>query len=415
MIILAIETSCDETAAAVLKAETTTTEPEESVNFEILSNIVSSQVGLHSQFGGIIPNLAAREHTKNITSVLEEALQKSAIKIKDIDLITVTRGPGLIPALLVGTSAAKTLSYVWEKPIVGVNHIEGHIYANWIENPPTPFTKGEIKEEPRNISTLFLKGISLIFPPFRRGTKGDFKNIPGHSTSPASADFGGREKEEIKEIIFPVLALVVSGGHTELVLMKDHKKFISVGATRDDAVGEAFDKAARLLNLGYPGGPAISKAAENGTPGIYSLPRPMISSKNFDFSFSGIKTAVRELDAKTANGAELQPSQANNIAAEFQQAVVEVLISKTIKAAHKFSPKTIILAGGVAANSQLRFQLAAKIKNTFPEIKFSVPPLQFCTDNAAMIAVAGYFHRQEATRKPWEVETDANINVCPLL
>lgn len=378
MLILGIETSCDETAAAILEAE----ESEKPPRFNVLSNIVSSQVELHARFGGVVPNLAAREHTKNIIPVLKQTFQEAEINAKDIDLISVTRGPGLIPALLIGTSAAKTLAYAWKKPIIGINHIEGHIYANWIKNP---------------------------------------------------------------DIEFPVLALIVSGGHTELVLMRDFGKYESIGGTRDDAAGEAFDKAARLLGLGYPGGPAVSKASEEGTPGIYSLPRPMITSTDFDFSFSGIKTAVRELTLLVAknNGIaasfsennaprhfqKIPRNSINNIAAEFQQAIIDVLVYKTYKATAHFNPKTVILAGGVAANKELRRQLDdaiteqkfsnyliskfPKISNkSAPSAKFLIPDFKYCTDNAAMIAAAGYFNRSKATITPWEVETDANLVIA---
>jgi len=342
MIILGIETSCDETAAAVIQA----TGDEKSPHFDIISNIVSSQVKLHAEFGGIIPNLAAREHTKNIIPVVEESLAKANVDRAKIDLIAVTRGPGLIPALLVGTSAAKTLAYSWEKPIVGVNHMEGHIYANWLEN---------------------------------------------------------------SDIKFPALCLTVSGGHTELVLMKCHKNFELIGKTRDDAVGEAFDKAARLLGLGYPGGPAISKASEEGIAGKFSLPRPMLNSGDFDFSFSGIKTAVRTLvEAQNSSQEEI----INNIAAEFQQASIDVLAQKTMKASEQTNPQTIILAGGVAANKELRKQLGEAIKHKFPNIRYLIPAIHFCTDNAAMIAIAGYFHKDTATNKPWDIETDANISIA---
>lgn len=353
MIILAIETSCDETAAAVVEVK----ENEKIPQFNVLSNIVSSQAKLHSQFGGVIPNLAAREHAKNIVPVLKEALNKAYARQENINLIAATRGPGLIPALLVGTSAAKALSYAWKKPLIGVNHIEGHILANFINNPT---------------------------------------------------------------IEFPALCLVVSGGHTELVLMRGHKNFEIIGKTRDDAAGEAFDKAARLLNLGYPGGPAISQAAEQGSAGAYSLPRPMIKTDNFDFSFSGLKTAVRGLVKEDCPCG----AASFDIAAEFQQAAIDVLIYKTIKAAEKYQPKTIMLAGGVAANKELREQMEKILSKSqfLKESKNSslhcapfrmiMPELEYCADNAAMIATAGYFHREEATDKPWDMETDANIVIA---
>ena len=342
MNILGIETSCDETAVAIISAQNS----QKSPVFHVLSNIVSSQVELHAEFGGVVPNLAAREHAKNMIPCLQEAIETAKLQPEQIDLIAVTRGPGLISALLVGTSAAKSLAYAWQKPIVGVDHIAGHIYANWIEN---------------------------------------------------------------HNIEFPVLCLVVSGGHTELVLMKDYGKFELVGKTRDDAVGEAFDKAARLLDLGYPGGPAISKIAKDGTSGKFSLPRPMIHDKNFDFSFSGLKTAVRELVLSQKN---MTDSVRADIAKEFQQATIDVLISKTVKASEKYNPKTIVLAGGVAANKELREQLGTAIQQNMPETKYLMPSMKLCTDNASMIAVAGYFEKDKATNAPWDVETDANITIA---
>jgi len=348
MRILGIETSCDETAVAILEVKDNSKSP----IFNVLSNVVSSQVELHAEYGGVVPNLAAREHAKNMIPCLKEAMDTAKLRPEQIDLIAVTRGPGLIPALLIGTSAAKSLAYAWQKPIVGVNHIAGHIYANWIENA---------------------------------------------------------------SIKFPVLCLIVSGGHTELVLMTDYGKFELLGKTRDDAVGEAFDKAARLLDLGYPGGPAISKIAEQGETDKFNLPRPMIHDKTFDFSFSGLKTAVRELVMSQKN---MTDSTRADIAKEFQQATIDVLISKTIKATEKYNPKTIILAGGVAANKELREQLGATIvgnKNLCSkqyQTRYLMPSLKLCTDNAAMIAVAGYFEKDKATNSPWDVQTDANLTIA---
>ncbi len=342
MNILGIETSCDETAVAIIKVQTN----QKSPIFHVLSNVVSSQVKLHAKYGGVVPNLAAREHAKNIIPCLEEAMETAKLSSQQIDLIAVTRGPGLISALLIGTSAAKSLAYAWQKPIIGIDHIAGHIYANWIEN--------------RNIE-------------------------------------------------FPILCLVVSGGHTELVLMTDYGKFELLGKTRDDAIGEAFDKTSRLLELGYPGGPAISRVAENGTLGKFNLPRPMIHDKSFDFSFSGLKTAIREL---VISQKKITDSTRAEIAKEFQQATIDVLISKTIKATEKYYPKTIILAGGVAANKELRKQLGIAIEKNVSKTKYLMPSLKFCADNASMVAVAGYFERYKATNSPWDVQTDANITIA---
>lgn len=325
MIILGIETSCDETSVSAVKAS--------NDKIEILSNVVSSQVKLHAKWGGVVPNLAAREHLKNIIPVLEESLEKASIKREEIDLISVTQGPGLIPALLVGTNFAKTLSYLWKKPLIGIHHIEGHIYANFV-------------------------GLS-------------------------------NKKSEIK---FPILALVVSGGHTQLVLMKDHLKYEIIGETQDDAVGEAFDKVARILDLGYPGGPIISQESEkfNGKSNI-NLPRPMLNSKDFNFSFSGLKTAVLYATKDYKEKKSLSSSFISEMAHEFQEAAVEVLVKKTMKAAEKYNPKTIMLAGGVSANKELNKQMKESIKNNFPNIIFLTPKSQLSLDNAAMIATAGYY------------------------
>ncbi len=337
MIILGIETSCDETAASVIEVTA-------GNNIKVLSNIVSSQVKLHAKYGGVVPSLAAREHVKNIRHVFNLALKNASIHRsalcmdKEIDLIAVTRGPGLGPALLVGITFARTTAWLHKKPLVGVNHLEGHIYSNWLA--------GE------------------------------------NMTS-----------------IFPALNLIVSGGHTELVLMKDHNKYKIVGETVDDAVGEAFDKVARLLGLGYPGGPAISKTAEKGNPDKYLLPRPMIKSKNYDFSYSGLKTAVLYLirDLKEKN-IEITKQVKNDIAASFQKAAIDVLIQKTIRAAKEFKFKSILLSGGVSANALLRSDLSRALAEL--GVKYFQPPLAYTGDNATMIAVAGYFNFLKNKKAP---------------
>ncbi|OGZ40276.1 MAG: tRNA (adenosine(37)-N6)-threonylcarbamoyltransferase complex transferase subunit TsaD [Candidatus Portnoybacteria bacterium RIFCSPLOWO2_02_FULL_40_15] len=351
MIILGIETSCDDTCAAVVKRD--------KKGHKILSNVVSSQVKVHAPFGGIVPNLAAREHLKNIRPCLEKALKDADVKPKHIDLIAVTIGPGLIPSLLVGTNFAKALAYAWKKPIIGINHIEGHIYANWLK------PVGE--------------NYKLQIP--------NSKNL------------------------FPALCLVVSGGHTQLILMKGHRKYKLLGETRDDAAGEAFDKTAKLLGLGYPGGPIISKLAQKGNIYVFDLPRPMLNSKNYDFSFSGLKTAVlyliKNLKKKNQNIKSLIPA----IAAEFQQAAIDVLINKTIKAAKEYKVKTIMLSGGVAANQELRKQMTKAVKKEIPNSKFYVPDSNLCTDNAAMIAAAAYYHKKISGKtKTWsKIQSRANL------
>ncbi len=323
MKILGIETSCDETAAAIIDGNLN------RENVKLLSNVVATSLPLHSETGGIIPEKAAREQLKYIIPVINETLkQYSNLTIGDIDAIAVTIGPGLIGSLLVGVETAKTLSFIWNKPIIPVNHLYGHIYANFIENPKL-------------------------------------------------------------DIEFPAIALVASGGHTDLVLMKGHNKLKWLGGTRDDAAGEAFDKIGRLLNLPYPGGPAIEKAAEKGSPKAFNFPRPMINSLDFDFSFSGLKTAIfREVQTIKQLGNETIA----DISASVQQAIIDVLATKTLKAAEKYKAKSILLGGGVAANQNLREQLKFKIDNLKLKISFFVPEKRFCTDNAAMIAVASFFN-----------------------
>lgn len=342
MKILGIETSCDETAAAVVEDGT-----------KILSSVVASSLEMHQKTGGIIPEVAAREQIKCIIPVIEESIKsaKSIKGIKDIDAIAVTYGPGLIGSLLVGIETAKTLSDVWNVPIIPVNHLVGHLYANWLQtNNPQPTTHNSVPE-------------------------------------------------------FPAIALVVSGGHTDLVLMKNHGQIEWLGGTRDDAAGECFDKAARLLELGYPGGPAISAAAQLATSNqqpATKLPRPMISDDNLDFSFSGLKTAVlREVMNLKAN------QQYNNLATyqlahELQEAICEVLVTKTLKAVKKYQVKSLLLAGGVSANSRLRELFQSAISHTPSTIKLFIPEFKLCTDNAAYIASAAYFNNFPV---PWETIT----------
>jgi N6-L-threonylcarbamoyladenine synthase len=342
MLILGIETSCDETGAAVVKDGTT-----------LICNIVASSQAIHAKYGGIIPEKAAREQVKVIIPVIKEALREAKIKNPqtEIDALAVTVGPGLIGSLLVGVETAKTLAFVWNKPLIPVNHLVGHIYANWLE----------------------VSG-------------------PGQNGLPQ----------------FPALVLLVSGGHTELILMTGHGQFKYLGGTRDDAAGECFDKGARLLNLGYPGGPAISAAAENfpiqNSKFKIKLPRPMINDKSFDFSFSGLKTALSVCILRTKHQPQ-KTNDANSLAHELQEAVTDVLVSKTLKAAEKYSVKNILLAGGVAANKRLREKF--QIPNS--KFKIRVPEFELCTDNAAYIASAAYFNYQPL---PWEkVQADPSLTI----
>jgi N6-L-threonylcarbamoyladenine synthase len=377
MIILGIETSCDETAASVIEGQ--------GGALRVLSNVVSSQIEIHKKYNGVVPEIAAREHILNIIPVINEALEKAGIlkttpshhpqpllrqeggSLKkrgiNLDAIAVTIGPGLITSLIIGIESAKTLAYAWNLPIVGVNHIEGHVYGNFLTSPQTSPCKGV----------------------------------------------------EVK-IKMPALILTVSGGHTMLVLMKGPGIFQTIGETRDDAAGEAFDKAAKLLNLGYPGGPVVSKTAAEflqnrpqpllRKEGGISLPRPMLNNPNFDFSFSGLKTALLYKIQKDKDWKNRVPEYCY----EFERAVIETLIGKAVKAARKYKVKTMMLAGGVAANSVLRaeFQAAAQKEN----LACQIPPLDYTTDNAAMIAAAGYFRAKQKDFTPWKkIKVDCNLEL----
>jgi len=335
MNILGIETSCDETAAAVIENGT-----------KILSSIVASSAEMHAKTGGIIPESAARQQIKSIIPAITSALEKAKIKSEKIEAIAVTSGPGLIGSLLVGIETAKTLSLLWEKPIIPVNHLSAHIYANWLSDKKAPE--------------------------------------------------------------FPALALVVSGGHTDIVLMKDHGKLEWIGGTRDDAAGEAFDKTARLLGLPYPGGPAISMEAEkyitkNPKTKLSFFPRPIINEKNYDWSFSGLKTAV----LNEVKDRKLSKEEKQKIAAEVQEAIVDVLIKKTLRAAREYKPKSLLLAGGVAANTRLKEKFESAISEHVGNINLFVPPPKLCTDNAAYIASFAYFNHFPI---PWQ-----KINANPQL
>jgi len=401
-LILAFETSCDETAASVLRVSDN--------SLGILSSEISSQVKLHAKWGGVVPNLAAREHVKNIVPIFELSLKKAGVDMQDIDVIAITAGPGLIPALMVGANFAKTLAYLWEKPLVGIHHIEGHIYANFI-NEISAISNDQfpISKQISNSKIIKKESISII-----ENCKLKIVNLTS--------------------IEFPILCLVVSGGHTQLVLMKNHLKYEIVGQTLDDAAGEAFDKVARILDIGYPGGPAVSAMAEqfrisnfefrkntklqNKKGYELSLPRPMINKQGFNFSFSGLKTAVLY---ETKKHPELLKDKdyISAVCYEFQQAVVDVLISKTLKAAEKYKPKTIMLAGGVSANKELRKQLGEAVQKNMPAARYVIPNASLTGDNAAMIAAAAAVRWQkmtEAQKKKmmtgWKtLQPDANLKL----
>ncbi len=315
--ILGIETSCDETAASVVEN-----------GREILSSIVATQIDLHVKYGGVFPEVASRQHVRTIYPVIEEALQRANMSLADIQAVAVTRGPGLAGSLVVGMNAAKGISLGRQLPLIGINHLEGHIYSAWLYPADTP------KPPP---------------PPE-----------------------------------FPQMVLLVSGGHTALNLVHDHLQYKHLGGTLDDAAGEAFDKVARTLNLPYPGGPSIQRAAESGNPQAFTFPRAWMEG-SWNFSFSGLKTAVlREVRSLEKINPTLPVA---NLAASFQEAVVDVLFSKTMSAARAFGVKSVLVAGGVSANQALREAFTSQ-----GEFPVHIPPLSLCTDNAAMIASAGYFH-----------------------
>lgn len=329
--ILAIESSCDETAAAIL----------ENGN-RILSNVVATQIELHAKYGGVFPELASRQHILTIFPVVEDALAQAHLSLKELDAIAVTRGPGLAGSLVVGMNMAKALALGSELPIIGINHLEGHLYSAWIQ----------------------VDDMQQFSPPK-----------------------------------FPLIALIVSGGHSSLILMKGHHEYERLGGTLDDAAGEAFDKVARLLGLPYPGGPSVQKASEHGNPNAFAFPRARLEG-TWDFSFSGLKTAVlRQIHSINEEGKVL-PTE--DLAASFQQAVVDALREKTLMAAEKFGARNILIAGGVSANRALRLAFTSQTR-----FDIHIPPLKFCTDNAAMIAAAGYFRYTNGQRD------SLNMDVIP--
>ncbi|MBI2011447.1 tRNA (adenosine(37)-N6)-threonylcarbamoyltransferase complex transferase subunit TsaD [Candidatus Daviesbacteria bacterium] len=382
-LILGIETSCDETAAAILKKD--------EGQITILSNIVASSAKLQEKYGGIIPEQAAREQIKAIIPVITEALKKARVTSDKLDAIAVTQGPGLIGSLLVGVETAKVLSLIWEKPLIPINHLLGHFYANWIA------TEGDREERSRRTPAAKL----LRDEEVRRETE-----LAGPPSVPE----------------FPYLGLLVSGGHTDLVLFKNHNEYDYLGGTRDDAAGECFDKCARLLGFPYPGGPKISKLAENGNPKAFKFPRPMEKSNDFDFSFSGLKTSFANLvnssefkvQSKKSISYKLKAKRTHNLvsdlAASLEQAIIDSLITKTIKAAQKYNIKQIIIAGGVAANKKLISELQLAINNELLTIKLFVPPPYLCTDNAAMIASRAFFEKE--IKDPISLQADPNLSLA---
>lgn len=342
MKILGIESSCDETAAAIVED-----------GKKLLSNVVVSQIDIHKEYGGVIPEIAARSHIEAINPVINKALAEANLIIDDVDAIAVTYAPGLIGSLLIGTLAARTLAILHHKPLVKVQHVEGHVYANFLNE---------------------------------------------------------------KQPEFPLLALIVSGGHSQLVLFKDHGNYELLGQTNDDAIGEAFDKVAKILGLPYPGGPAIARAAKDGDKFKYHLPDARLKHP-YDFSFSGLKTAVLRAVQKEVGVSydfpsfklkdKLKTSEINDFAASFQYTAIKTLVTKTVKAYNKFQPKSVVIAGGVAANQELREQLKAALP-----IDIDYAPISLCTDNAAMIATLGYYKFMNGkVTDPYELEVIPSISM----
>ena len=333
VLILAIESSCDETAAAVVRN-----------GREALSNVISSQIDLHTLFGGVVPELASRKHIEKINQVIEQALSDASVTLDDITAIGVTYGPGLVGALLVGVAEAKAIAFARRLPLIGVHHIEGHICANFIEH---------------------------------------------------------------KELEPPFLCLVVSGGHTHLVMMRDYGRFEIIGRTRDDAAGEAFDKVARAIGLGYPGGPKIDKAAKEGDPKAIVFPQAHIDGSPYDFSFSGLKSAVLNyLNHMQMTGQKVKPA---DLAASFQNAVVEALVSRAMMAVREYGADRLVLAGGVAANSALREGLEKACRKQGCCLYYPSPVL--CTDNAVMIGAAAYYEYKRGVRDGWDLNAIPNLKL----
>ena len=371
MKILSIETSCDETAIAIIEVKNN--------KIKILADLVSSQIKIHSKFGGVVPEVAARKHLERMTFLVNRAVRKAKIKLATLDYIAVTQGPGLVTSLMVGIETAKTLGYLLNKPVIPINHLEGHFYINWLERAAScARLASRAKQGLRAAGNVFI----------------------------------------VKNIKFPVLALIISGGHTKLVLIRDFFKYQVIGTTLDDACGEALDKTAKLIGLGYPGGPELEKLArrarldstiesKRGRAGYYDFPRPLINADNFNFSFSGLKTAVLYFlrDAKKNK----KRVKKEDLAASVQQAVIDVLVYKTAKAIKRYKIKDLIIGGGVIANNELRKRFNSLAKEH--EIDLHLPAKGQATDNALMIAIAAYFKVRKKIKYNKDFEVDPNLKL----
>ncbi len=387
MKILGIETSCDETAAAIVEN-----------GRKLCSNVIKSQIDIHAQYGGVVPEVAARSHIEVILPVINKALSDANVNWDEIDAIAVTYAPGLIGSLLVGTLTARTLALVKNKPLYPIHHIKAHVYANFIEQP-RPLQLSDTETKGRNVAQMV-------------------PEAGANETSGAKWSLNRKvsEFENWQEPKFPILALIVSGGHSQLVLFRSHTDYEILGQTQDDAVGEAFDKVAKILGLTYPGGPSISKAAIDGDPDKYKLPKSKLQNP-LDFSFSGLKTAVLRAVQKGVGknytfpshqlASLLNDTQRNDFAASFQKAAVETLVDKTVAAYSLHLPASVVIAGGVAANLELRKQLADRLP-----IGINYPPIELCTDNAAMIAALAYYQAQSTdATDPRKMEVFPSLSI----
>ena len=433
MRILGIESSCDETAAAVVED-----------GERLLSNVVNSQIDIHAEYGGVIPEIAARSHLEVINPVIKKALSDAGCTWDDIDAIAVTYAPGLIGSLLIGTLAARTLAIIHDKPLYKIHHVEAHVYANFVTKQGSRHIIDKSKTVEPTSAVVFEEAVTGASSPVSRTPRAGEATRKEYSEKMAaevgdvfnavakeSDEKASRRAEAVvnssdlalslphHQPAFPLLALIVSGGHSQLVLFQNHGDYQLIGQTQDDAVGEAFDKVAKIIGLPYPGGPAIAKAAELGDPRAFHLPIAKLAGE-YDFSFSGLKTAVLRAVQREVGKDFTFPSHElpalvtdelrHNMAASFQYTAVKTLVDKTKKAYDNFQPASVVIAGGVAANQELRRQL----RQALP-IDIEYAPIQLCTDNAAMIAALGYFRAQiDQPADPYDLEVQPSLSMTAI-